>query len=463
MKHSDEILRFFEINFNEKKCHELSRESGFIQRSTSKLDGYEFIQTMILPSEGLSTDSLKGLCKRIRELNPEAELSSQALCQRINDASSGKLMKRIASEILLKVHESLMQNSPYLAEGLEQFNRTILQDSTVVTLNEKLAHAYPGASRGNNCVKSQVKIDLIWDIGKGCLIDAGIYGGRDPDQSLTDRILHYLKPGDLVVRDLGYFAILTFKAIAVSNAYFLSRLKARVGFYLNKEDKTALDLSEYLKKHTHLNIIELKGYIGTEKMEVRMVIYRQSKEVTDKRLREANKNSRKKGETMSKSKKLLLSFAIFITNAPEDMLSTNSIGTIYRLRWEIELVFKRWKNQLEIDYLKGIHEERIECLIWSRLCTVIIVDLIIGIFNTIAKKLNKTELSSVKLIQYLMRGNAFCKAVSKNQLELFFEEMEKDIVRMLLKDSRARKTMRERVRDGESYYGIQTLVNEHSA
>jgi hypothetical protein len=49
MKHSDEILRFFEINFNEKKCHELSRESGFIQRSTSKLKCYEFILTMILP------------------------------------------------------------------------------------------------------------------------------------------------------------------------------------------------------------------------------------------------------------------------------------------------------------------------------------------------------------------------------------------------------------------------------
>ena len=41
--------------------------------------------------------------------------------------------------------------------------------------------------------------------------------------------------------------------------------------------------------------------------------------------------------------------------------------------------------------------------------------------------------------------------------------MEKDIARMLLKDKRARKTMRERIIDLESYYCIQDVVTQHIA
>jgi hypothetical protein len=161
---------------------------------------------------------------------------------------------------------------------------------------------------------------------------------------------------------------------------------------------------------------------------------------------------------MSESKKLLLSFAIFVTNAPEDMISPEIIGTVYRLRWEIELIFKRWKSQLEIDYLKGIHRERIDCLIWARLCTVIIIELIVGYFKNIVYKIFDIELSEVKLIQYLMRGNDFNLALARNSLESFFKQMEKDISRMLLKDKRSRKTMRERVSSRENYYEIQTVA-----
>jgi hypothetical protein len=142
MDHSEKIVQFFEENFNEKKCHVLCRQSGFIKRSTSKLKGHEFIKTMVIPSQGFSTDSLKGLCKRIRKYNPDADLSSQALCERINDISSSKLMKRFLSEILGKIHGLIKVECPNLVEGLEKFNRVILQDSTLVLLNEQLENAY---------------------------------------------------------------------------------------------------------------------------------------------------------------------------------------------------------------------------------------------------------------------------------------------------------------------------------
>ncbi len=454
--HSHHILNFFEENFNEKKSADLARKHKFIQRSTSKLKGYEFIKALIIPSEGLSSDSLKGLCDRMRDINPEADLSSQALCERINDPSSGELMKGVFSELTNKICNIITESCPSLAVGLKGFNKILIQDSTLAVLHENLEIPFKGVIRGNNGVKSQVKIDLIHDLGKGLLLDASLFPGNVPDQSLSARILKFIEPNDLIIRDLGYFSISVFQLITKLNAYFLSRQKAGVYFYLNENDKEPLDVAELVKSKECRNktVIELNGYLGKEKVPSRLIIYRQTEEITNQRKRVANKQSRKKGEKLSENKKLLLEFTIFVTNAPPELLTAEMVGTIYRLRWEIELIFKRWKSLLEIDYLKGTNADRIKCLIWSRLCTVAIIELVIGYVKSISRRLNYRECSEVKIIQYLLRTSKFFWALVMNRVEFFLNNLEKDIPRKLLKDRRSSKTMRERVSSMEGYYGL---------
>lgn len=459
MKHSEKIIQFLDENFNEKKCYQLCRRCNFIERSSSKLKGYEFIKTMLIPTEGLFTDSLKGLCKRLLKFNPEAILTSQALCKRINDISSSVLMHSIFRELLLEIHNRITNFSKEFFDGLPAFSRLLAQDSTVIQLNEALEEWYQGTNRGGKGLKSQVKIDVIHDLKIGSTVDARLFRGNEPDQSLSSRILNFVKPGDLVIRDLGYFVLKSLKAISDIGAYFLSRIKANTNFYLNENDTKPLDIGLHLKKHMCIGskFLEIKGFVGKDKIPARLIIYGQSEEVTNHRLREAKKNARNQSFTISKDKKLALSYSMFITNASEMQLSAEMVGTVYRLRWEIELIFKRWKSQLEIDYLKGLKVERIDCMIWSRLCTVLIIEFLTMCFKEIIYELFETELSEVKLIQYLMRNDGFLNALINNKLEIFLEEMEKDIPRMLLKDKRALKTMRKRVADNEIYYSTQVV------
>jgi IS4 transposase len=462
--HSDKIVHFFDEFFNEKKCHDLCRKYGFIKRSTSKLNGHEFIKAMIIPSKGLSTDSLKGLCKRFLKFNSEAKLSSQALCKRVNTSSASELMKGVLNELLIKIHEEMTYSCPKLAEGLRRFKRILVEDSSIMVINEKLEHIYKGTNRGGCSGKAQIKINLISDISKGLLVDAQLYRGNEPDRGNAERILSIIEEGDLIIRDLGYFTINAFRKIAEANAYFLSRLLPGVLFFLNKNDENKFDIGMYLKKKCRKkNKISLKGYIGKDKVPVRLVMYRNPERVVNKRLREANIGAKSRGRTMSESKRLSLYFSMFITNAPEEMLSDELVGTVYRLRWEIELIFKRWKGQLEIDYLKGINEHRINYLIWSRMCMVLIVELVSGHLKHIADELFDCEVSEVRLIDYLLRESGFYYAVAANRLEAFFKEMLQDTPRMLLKDKRYRKTMREKVLQGEGYYESQIIVNQRVA
>jgi len=457
MNHSATIVHFCDELLNEKTCYALARKYKFIERSTSKLKGYEFIQAMILPSKGLSTDSLQGISKRIREINPEADLSSQALCERINDRSSKELLKNVFAIILRYMHAKTIDCCPKLNKSLGHFNNILLEDSTVAKLNEKLQDKFVGTNRGGTGAKSQIKIDLIYNLMKGVIVDAQIYSGSEPDQGLANRIIKYVQAGDLVIRDLGYFVLKSFKLIAELGAYFLSRFLPNVKIYINKDDKSPTDLGMYLRHHYQWHsIIDLgEVFLTDEKIPCRLVLYRQPKEIIEEKQREANKRAKATGRTMSRGKKICLQYAIFVTNAPKELIAPEIIGTIYRLRWEIELIFKRWKSQLEIDYLKGIHANRIECLVWSRLCSVVIIEIVSGYISRIAQKTFDREISHFKLIEYILRSSRFCRAVITNSLEKYLMEMEKDIPRMLLKDSRRRSTMRERVFSGEWYYKTQ--------
>ena len=72
-----------------------------------------------------------------------------------------------------------------------------------------------------------------------------------------------------------------------------------------------------------------------------------------------------------------------------------AIGTIYRLRWQMELTFKHWKSLFQIDVLKGTRPERIRCLIYGRLIVILVVQRLLALASTQAAA-EQRELSFCK-------------------------------------------------------------------
>jgi hypothetical protein len=456
--HSQQILNVFDEIFNEKKCAEFCKESKFIKRSSSRLKGAEFIKAMIIPGSELGTCSLKNMCMRIKDFNPEADISAQALSERINSISAVSLIRAVFRELRQSIYTKAMERYSMLKSPLAGFNSVKIEDSTSITLNEKLEGTYKGTNRGGNVI-SQIKINMISDFMKGVIIDASLHEGKVPDQALAGNILRYVEEGDLIIRDLGYFCLRIFNEIIGKGAYILSRFQPNVKVYLSREDKEPVELGKYVNRHSYGQVMDMDVFIGEMRLPMRLICYPQPKEVTEKRLREANERAKRTGRTLSQSKKLCMYYTFFITNVPKEMLEAKIVGTIYRLRWECELIFKRWKSQLYIDYLKGTNANRIECLIWSRLCTILILEMINGYIANILD----TEISEAQVISYLLRDSLLFWMVKNNKIEELLEKMEKDASRMLVKDRRTLKTMRERVQLKEGYYETQTFYNKRVA
>ena len=83
-------------------------------------------------------------------------------------------------------------------------------------------------------------------------------------------------------------------------------------------------------------------------MPCRLIAYRAPQELADKRRREANKAAEKKGRTPKQESLNRLNFTFLLTNVPSEIWKAEVVGTIYTIRWQIELIFKGWKSGLQI-------------------------------------------------------------------------------------------------------------------
>lgn len=222
------------------------------------------------------------------------------------------------------------------------FGETYLQDSTVISLPDSLAHCYKGSvSRGNQ--KSSMRVQAVYGLSSGTFKEFSLGSFTDNDQGASGNILKLLKPGDLVIRDLGYFVLKVFKQVALSHAFFLSRYHFGTNIY-DARTCQQIQLGKVLKGST----VDREVLAGaTEKLPCRLVAVKLPAHVAAERRRKA-KNDRDKRVNHSKEYMGSLSWAIFITNIGSQVWGPGKILQAYRARWHIEIIFKGWKSHLNI-------------------------------------------------------------------------------------------------------------------
>lgn len=444
----DKVKSKIEEIFDAESLNQLAKDVGFIQRSTSKIKGDDFLKLMTLGFLGNSLESLEGLCDIFHELNPDITITPQALDQRMHKNESVDYLKEIFNQTIKQKIESI--DTKISIDSLDVFNKIYFEDSTKIELNEKLADKFPGS--GGNASKASLKIDLIYEFKEKCIHEVSIRPGNTPDQS-EQEILSNTNKDDLIIRDLGYFCIDSLKEISNKSAYYLSRFKKGVNVYLsNDKDALPIDLTNYINKYyKNQSIIDINVYIGVQKFYVRLIAYKLPEEVVNERRRKAKKNAKKKGREASKEYLMWLSFGFFITNVDESIWDSKMIGTIYRLRWEIELIFKNWKSLLNIEILKGTVKQRIECILYGRLIIITIMTMIYSYISWYAAKYYTKEACFCKIINWLKRKNRLEQAIYDKQLDILFKKIENDSSYMLCKQKRKRKTTQQLIRDNIPY------------
>ncbi len=317
----------------------MAEETKFVQRHGAKLDGEKFFDLIVFHSENLKKQSLNDLTIILKNNYNIEQYEKQSLQDRFNQH---------AVKFLSSALEKLMQtqfNTTDVKQLANHFNRVPIKDSVCFQVAESLADDYPGSGGAGSA--AAMRIQFEYDLLSGNVIDLSINAFTDMDANNSVATIHYTREGDLVLRDLAYMSIEVLNKIIEKLAYFLCRANAHVKMYeLINGDYVELNFSKivkYMEKHK-IAFLEKEIYYGKyAKLKTRLILHLLPREALAKRLREAKKNAKKKKRNLSKEYKARAALNLFITNASVEQIPTENVWQIYRLRWQIELIFNIWK------------------------------------------------------------------------------------------------------------------------
>lgn len=442
----DQTFKNVKKIFAKSEIEELARETNFIQRSSSKITGFDFLITLLVSCTDTSHSSLEQISNILSHVSRKVSVTSQAIMKRINTKNTVDFLKAVYSKTLDTRLLALEEIPPFL---LEHFSKILIQDSSTIILHEKLQESFKGS--GGRASSSFAKLDVIYDYKAKEYESIRLTDQSEADQRLALRIETAITKNSLVIRDLGYLRIDGLKQIIDKEAFFLSRLRADILVFLNQEDERPIDLATYLTKHCEHGVHDQILYITSKKLQVRLVAYNAPQEVADKRRRGARAIAKKQGRTLRESTLRLFNFTVFITNIPSEIWKPEVIGTIYRIRWQIELIFKCWKSRAEIEYLKGTNPERIRCLIYAKLIYILIAHQIYRLAVFVESRLSKSMVSMPKVFDWMRNASRLIKLikglVSASEQYLFMRNISKN----MCMQHRKRKSTFERVCEKELF------------
>ena len=208
----------------------------------------------------------------------------------------------------------------------------------------------------------------------GKILDLNVTAGTRNDATDARRTKMKINKGDLVIRDLGYFNLSVLTGFADQGASFISRLNTSILVFepdtIEKISFKGLYDRMCKQKQTRC---EKQVLVGKGKLEqLRLIVEIVPEKVFEERIRKANKQNKENGWTTSEEYKARCRFNLFITNVPNEVLSSEEVMLTYRLRWQIELMFKNWKSVCKINKLQPMKYERFACLLFSKLILILL-------------------------------------------------------------------------------------------
>ncbi len=244
---------------------------------------------------------------------------------------------------LLKSTTAVILGTPELLTSLG-VSQILILDSSLFSLWDGLS----GVSKGSRTTAS-TKWHACFDALTGENVWSKITKGSTSDVKCFPDIETLV--GKLILFDLGYFDFTLFAAIDSVGGFFLSRIKSNINIVIDKcvaglsARHEGTNLKKIPFKRKHGEIIELMTTIITN---------------------DISRAYRVIGFWNSDEKK----YHWYITNL---IVPARFMYTLYRFRWQIELIFKGCKQSLNANRLATSNNQNIvECLLYATIAAQII-------------------------------------------------------------------------------------------
>ena len=347
------------------QAESLARSSRVIRRQR-KLSGALLLQTLIFGWLAHPAATLTQLTQMAARRG--VQLSPQALDHRFTPSLVTCLEHLLAATLstLVAVAE------PVALPLLQRFSGVWLLDSTTLSLPADWAEHWPGCGGRPGEGVAAVKLQMRWDLLRGRLEGPEPLDGRAHDR--RGFWSHAPLPaGSLRVSDLGFFSLESFRTLAAQGSFWLSRLQVNVVIQ-TLEPERVTQVSRWLRRQRDADgQVDVPVLLGVhDPVPARLLAIPVPPAVAAKRRRNLRRDAKKQGQMVSRERLARAGWTILVTNVPADRLSLVEARSLYRARWQIELVFKLWKQHGQLGHSRSANPQRIMAEIWAKLIGLVI-------------------------------------------------------------------------------------------
>jgi hypothetical protein len=397
------------------RAQQIAKEQGWYQRQ-GKISPFEFLFSTLGQSSALELT-----------LNAQASSLSQPVTRQAIDqrytAEAVKFFKAAFSESLAT---TLTWKTPSaMTELLQQrFAAVRLFDSTHCACSDALAQIFPACGGGGG--QAGVKVLLSYEYGAGQLHPLAVLPGKCSDQGLAERVAQELGRDELGAWDKGFYKAAALRQVMERGAYFLTPWPQGVCVHRLEEAgqrgqpiAVAAELKASRQNCVEWTAVELGQTQESRLGPVRLIAYRLGEEQANRRRAHLREKCRTYGRQPTQEALELAGWLILLTNAPADLLPTKAVGFLYRVRWQVELIFKQWKSVLRLDVLPSENDARVQCEIWGRLLMGVLTFAWYQLANAACLQLHECEISFSKVAKLLQqRGQSLVGALFGDRARL---------------------------------------------
>lgn len=366
------------------------------------------------------------------------DLAAQISCETHCDASRQAFFYRTkeeAVEFFKQILAAVMKQKHHLSNidttMRGKFKRVLLHDSTVIRLPDKFYEIFSGVKNALTAV-CNARIQGIYDLLSGNFVSFSIDPYSKNDLKAAPEI--EVEPGDLVLRDRGYFVIDSIEKMKLNGADSIMRYKHKTIFY-DPVSMKELDILKYLQTRGSLDLFVLMG--KEKNIKVRLMATAVPEEIANCRRMKAKREAKSRG--CSYELLQLLGWTIFITTIEDATVTIDDVCKLYSLRWRIECIFKTWKSNFSFEKFHYISILQLQVLLHARLIMITLAYQFLykPLEFILALKFNK-QLSLLKFMRFISRSvvtfvNQFINVEAKEKAVL-------NVVRYCCYEQRNRNT-----------------------
>ena len=288
------------------------------------------------------------------------QISRQGLAQRYSPEAAAVLKRVLEASV-----QRMISANPVNLPVLRRFRAVRIMDSSTITLPQALATVWSGC--GEAC--SGLKISVDWDLKSGRLDGPSLADGRRHDQKLVGEH-QAIKPGEVVLRDLGYFNLETFAHVESQGAYWVSYCKQ--GTVMTTPEGEGLNELKLLPKKVGASL-DRAIYLGKEeRLAAWLVAVRLPAALVRKRRKHLREIARRKQQPVSERALKLAAWLMLVTNIPSALLSLEEVCVLLGCRWQIERLFRLWKEDGQIDEWRSHNPWHILCEVYAKLIACVL-------------------------------------------------------------------------------------------